>query len=97
MTMVIHELAPDHKGAGKWDPGTTRYIPLHGGSRSRLPVADDKDYRRYYGFVGMSEDLTAEIHTVHALYHYLGGTPVVHEGHGSVFVKLILDETLNRL
>lgn len=95
--MVIHDRVLDTKGLGKWDIGTTRYIPVSGGSRSRLPVHDDPAYRRYYGFVGISEDLTPDIFTLPALYAYLGGAPVVQEGHGSVFVKLILDETLARL
>lgn len=97
MTMVIHERVSDLRGAGKWDAGTTRYIPLQGGSRSRLPIQDDPDYHRYYGFVGMSEELSATLHTMPALYQYLGGTPVVPEGHGSVFIHLILEQTLNRL
>ncbi len=95
--MVIHDRVLDSKGVGKWDIGTTRYIPVSGGSRSRLPVHDDPAYRRYFGFVGISEELTADIFTLPALYAYLGGAPVVHEGHGSVFVKLILDETLKHL
>jgi hypothetical protein len=95
--MVIHERVADVKGVGKWDSGTTRYIPHQGGSRSRLPVYDDPEYRRYYGFVGMGEELTATVHTMDALYQHLGGTPVVREGHGSVFIRLILEQTLNRL
>ena len=95
--MVIHERVADVRGVGKWDLGTTRYIPVSGGSRSRLPVYDDPVYKRYFGFVGIDESLTAEIHTMATLYAHLGGTPVVHEGHGSVFVSLILEQTLNRL
>jgi len=95
--MVIHERSPDVKGIGKWEPSTTRYIPQQGGSRSRLPLYDDKDYRRYPGFVGMDESLTETVFTVHSLYAHLGGAAVVPEGHGSIFIGLIRDETAKKL
>lgn len=95
--MVIHEKVPDKPGAGKWDINTTRYIPVYGGSRSRLPLEDDPDYRRYPGFVGMDEHLTPDIYRITHLYAYLGGKPVIPEGPGGEFVRLILDKTLEKL
>lgn len=95
--MVIHDRVSDNKGVGKWDFATTRYIPLSGGSRSRLPLWDDKTIPRYYGFVGIGEKMTEEMFTLPALYGFLGGAPVVREGHGSVFVSLILEETQKRM
>ena len=97
MAMVIHERVPDVKGVGKWDFTTGRYIPHTGGSRSRLPLYDDKAYSRYVGFVGVDEHLSADIFTMPALYTFLGGAAVTPEGHGSVFVKLIQEQTLARL
>ena len=73
--MVIHERVHDQKGAGKWDIGTTRYIPVQGGSRSRLPVQDDPDYRRYFGFVGLDDHLSDAVYQIAALYSHLGGAP----------------------
>jgi len=87
--MVIHERIPDVKGVGKWDFDTGRYIPHSGGSRSRLPLYDDKDYGRYPGFVGLDEHLSPDIYTMPALYTFLGGAAAAIEGHGSVFVGLI--------
>jgi len=93
MAMIIHERESGLRGAGRWDLGTTRYVPIQGGSRSRLPVYDDKNYSRYPGFVGMSEGLTETLFTVAALYQYLGGAPVVLEGEGAEYTKLILEQT----
>jgi hypothetical protein len=95
--MVIHELEHDQKGAGKWDLGTTRYIPMQGGSRSRLPVRDDPDYRRYPGFVGEDERMTESVYTIAALYTYLGGAPIVPRGQEGGFTSLILDQTVAKL
>jgi hypothetical protein len=95
--MVIHDRVSDTKGVGKWDFGTTRYIPVSGGSRSRLPVNDDKTIPRYFGLVGIGEKMTEEIFTLPALYSFLGGAPVVRQGHGSIFVSLILEEHLKRM
>lgn len=97
MTMVIHERLHDQKGAGKWDLGTTRYIPMQGGSRSRLPVQDDPDYRRYYGFIGVDENQTETLYTIPALYSYLGGAPVVPAGQEGGFTALILEQTMSRI
>lgn len=74
--MIIHESSADARGAGRWEMGTTRYVPLGGGSRSRLPIGYG-DVRRYYGFVGMDEKLTPDLSTIAALYSYLGGSVVL--------------------
>jgi hypothetical protein len=95
--MVIHEPKPDVKGSGRWDVNTTRYVPVTGGSRVRLPLADDPAYRRYPGFVGMDERFTPEINTMHKLYEYLGGKPFVPEGPEGGFTQLILDETVKKM
>jgi hypothetical protein len=97
MTMVIHEQGTDLKGLGKWDLATGRYIPYQGGSRSRLPLWDDKNYSRYAGFVGVDEHLSDSLYTMPALYTYLGGAPLMPEGHASVFISLIREATLDRL
>lgn len=90
---VIHERTHDMSGAGKWDINTTRYIPIYGGSRSRLPVMDDEDYPRYPGFVGIDAHLTPTIHRVAQLYNHLGGKP----SSETDFTQLILGQTLERL
>ncbi|HKI99848.1 MAG TPA: hypothetical protein VKB51_15340 [bacterium] len=95
--MVIHEKVYDITGAGKWDINTTRYVPLYGGSRSRLPVADDPEYRRYVGFVGMDEHLTPDIYRLSQLYAHLGGKPIIPPGDEGKFTALILGETLTRI
>lgn len=95
--MVIHERVHDLRGAGKWDLNTTRYLPIYGGSRSRLPVADDTDYRRYPAFVGMDESMTPSIYQLGSLYRHLGGKPFVPEGNAGQFVSLLLGHTMERL
>jgi hypothetical protein len=95
--MVIHEKVHDTSGAGKWDLHTTRYVPVYGGSRSRLPIVDDPDYRRYPGFVGMDERLTPEIFRIAQLYHYMGGKPIIPPGDEGKFTALILGQTVERL
>jgi hypothetical protein len=97
MTMVIHDRVADVRGVGKWDFTTGRYIPVSGGSRSRLPLYDDKNYPRYTGYVGVDEHLSAEMYTMPALYTFLGGAAVIAEGHGSVFTKLIQEQGVARL
>ena len=95
--MVIHERTHDQKGLGKWDLGTTRYVPVQGGSRSRLPLIDDPDYHRYAGFVGIDERLTETIYTIPSLYGFLGGAPIVPPGQEGGFTQLILDQTTTKL
>jgi hypothetical protein len=70
--MVIHDFIAETKGVGKWEVNTTRYVPVQGGSRSRLSIGSN-GVRRYYGFVGIDENLTERISTVAALYGHLGG------------------------
>lgn len=87
--MVIHEFTLDNRGAGRWEINSTRYVPMAGGSRSRLPIASN-GIRRYYGFVGIDEKLTESVHTMAALYHRLGGgVPPQPEGS---FVGLLLTQ-----
>lgn len=73
--MIIHDYAFDERGGGRWEVNTTRYLPVNGGSRSRLPLKYPgfEDIRRYYGGIGMSEGLTENIRTMADLYKYLGG------------------------
>ncbi len=70
--MVIHEQPQDVRGSGSWELNTTRYVPMSGGSRSRLPIGTN-GIRRYHGFVGIDEALTESIGTMAALYNRLGG------------------------
>lgn len=95
--MEIHKPQRDKIGVGKWDLTTTRYIPLGGGSRSRLPVYDDPLQRRYTGFVGFDEFLSADIHMVPTLYQLLGGKPVLQEGDAGKFTAMLLSQTMERL
>lgn len=95
--MEIHKPPRDKHGIGKWDLITTRYIPLSGGSRSRLPVYDDPEQRRYPGFVGFDEFLTPDIHILPVLYQYLGGKPLLQEGDAGKFTALLLGQTMERL
>lgn len=89
--MVIHNRVDDAKGVGKRDTGTGRYIPVGGGSRTRLPVYDDPRIPRYHGFVGLNANQSKDIYTMPALYAELGGTPVVQVGQGSKFVGLVAE------
>ena len=79
--MHIHKVQHEMSGAGRWDKSTTRYVPIMGGSRSRLPIGNPDDtYPRYHGFVGMDEKLTESIYTIAALYQHIGGAPLVESG-----------------
>ncbi len=93
--MEMHEQEQNIKGAGRWDMHTTRYIPVSGGSRSRLPIQDDPAYPRYAGFVGVDENLSGQLYTMAALYTFLGGAPLVPEGEG--FTALIVQMTMEKL
>ncbi len=78
--MVIHEQTKDLRGAGRWEQKTTRYVPISGGSRSRLSIGSN-GIRRYHGFVGIDEALTESIGTMAALFDRLGGgLPAYPEG-----------------
>ena len=89
--MQIHEEGQDARGAGRWDSGTGRYIPMTGGSRSRLPLTQDADIPRYFGYVGINESLTPNISTMAQLYGHLGGGYYVPPGPEGAFVKMILE------
>jgi hypothetical protein len=79
--MIIHQADTNVSGAGRWDKGTGRYIPMNGGSRSRLPMYDsDPKIPRYFGFVGVDERLSESISSVHALYKHMGGAPKIEAG-----------------
>ena len=89
--MEIHPATRDAKGQGQWDANTLRYIPMFGGSRSRLPIGNG-DIPRYHGFVGIDESLTPTIHTMATLYHHLGGGVYIPEGQPGVFISLLLEQ-----
>jgi hypothetical protein len=93
--MELHEPEAHIKGAGRWDMHTTRYIPVTGGSRSRLPIQEDPAYPRYAGFVGLDENLSGELFTMAALYTFLGGTPIAPEG--DAFTAQIVQMTMEKL
>lgn len=95
--MEIHKPQRDKIGVGKWDLHTTRYVPVGGGSRSRLPVYDDPNQRRYPAFVGFDEFLSADIHMVPTLYQFLGGKPILQEGDAGKFTALLLGQTMEQL
>lgn len=95
--MVIHEKVHDLSGAGKWDINTTRYVPIYGGSRSRLPLADDPEYRRYVGYVGMDEHLTPDLYRIATFYSFIGGKPIIPPGDEGRFTSLILGQTIEKL
>ena len=95
--MMIHERNPNVKGVGKWDSGTMRYVPVGGGSRSRLPLIDDPEYRRYWGFVGVDEKLSETLYTIPALYGFLKGKSIVLPGQEGSFTELIIKEAEAKL
>ena len=92
--MVIHDDVRDVSGSGGWDKGTGRYVPIGGGSRSRLPVRTEPDYPRYPGFVGIDERLTENLYTVSALYAHMGGRYEIPPGKIGQFIALLLQVTV---
>jgi len=90
---VIHQNVVDTKGSGRWDINTGRYIPVSGGSRSKLPIGDDPDIRRYYGFIGINESMTAEFSTLAVYFNRVGGGVYIPEGDAGKFIQLILDQS----
>ncbi len=90
--MDFHRGTDSVRGAGSWDRTTLRYMPLTGGSRSRLPLLNDPDIRRYHGFVGVDEHLTAEMDSLRSLYSFLGGRPIIPEGPAGEFLTLVLEQ-----
>ncbi len=89
--MVIHEAVREIRNAGRWELRTTRYVPVSGGSLSRLSIGFP-EIRRYYGFVGIDERLTEKIATIADLYTHLGGRFEIPEGQEGNFVSLLLAE-----
>jgi len=87
--MSEHAQSKDVKGAGKMSKSTGRYIPVHGGSRSRLRPHNQSDYAVYPGFIGMDEKMAASTQTLGALYRYLGGAPVIPEGPGGEMARIV--------
>ena len=90
--MEIHPETRDVKGQGQWDANTLRYVPMFGGSRSRLPIGTGDNIPRYHGFVGIDESLTPTIYTMAALYQRLGGGVYIPEGQPGVFISLLLEQ-----
>jgi hypothetical protein len=89
--MIMHDAKYDKRGAGRWDPDTTRYIPQQGGSRSRLSMKDSESIPRYHGFVGLDERMSGDINSVHALYDYLGGKPAIPSGPAGPYVRMLME------
>ena len=63
---------PEARVGGRRDLATGRYIPMTGGSRSKLPTAGG-EYPQYAGSIGIDKELTAKISTMEALYQHMGG------------------------
>ncbi|MDH4121275.1 MAG: hypothetical protein OEV94_06195 [Deltaproteobacteria bacterium] len=93
MSVVLHNVHKDVKNQGRFSPSTGRYVPMGGGSRSKLPVHNN-DIRRYLGFVGMDDSLTESLFTMAALYQHLGGKPTIPPGPGGELTKLMLSDTI---
>jgi len=91
--MIIHPKRTDSRGAGRWNAATGRYVPMFGGSRSRLPIADSSAIRRYHGYVGVDERLSEDLDSVTALYRYMGGAPLIPEGPAGEFMSRIYEES----
>lgn len=59
-------------GAGKWDIGTTRYIPIGGGSLSRVK-AKSGSIRPYRGFAEIYRQGEEQFDSIKGLYSKIGG------------------------
>ena len=59
-------------GIGKWDATSTRYIPIGGGSRSRLALSI-KNIPPYEGFAGLDRRAANEIDNMASLFEWIGG------------------------
>jgi hypothetical protein len=92
--MILHDATYDKRGAGHWDPDTTRYIPWGGGSRSRIPIIDLISIPRYYGFIGIDERLSEEISSLPKLYHLLQGRPAIPSGAAGPYVTKLIELSL---
>lgn len=72
-------------GIGKWDAGTGRYVPIGGGSRSRLELAI-KGLRPYRGFRGVDSLDTVKIDSISLLYAKLEeGLEKIERGNAYLF------------
>ncbi len=89
-SMKIHR-KPEKKNAGKYDVDSGRYVPISGGSRSRLPVADDDKYRRYAGLVGIDERLSEDIYRVSHLYNHITNPVVIPEGPEGEYLRQVYE------
>lgn len=94
--MVSDEKEQDIVGAGRWEVNTGRYIPISGGSRSRLAIPDDPDYRRYQGFIGFDQHLIPAIHMMSDLYSFLGGKALDITGPRSVSTISTLGQSVEQ-
>ena len=91
--MVLHENKSDLKDAGSLERSTGRYIPVSGGTRSKLPLVDEKSVRRYYGFVGIDESMTPTINSVATLFAQIGGGVYIPEGPAGEYIQKILQRS----
>ena len=66
------ELENSAHGAGKWDIGTSRYIPIGGGSRSRVEEHAGS-IRPYLGFAGLYRKGEEKFDSIKGLYSKIGG------------------------
>ena len=71
-TMADDEDTTGSGGGGKWDVNTNRYIPMGGGSRSKLPLKI-KGIRPYQGFTGIDRPEERKLDTVEDLILEMGG------------------------
>jgi len=94
--MHFYPRPKERVGVGMFEATTGRYVPLTGGSYSRLSIVDDPAIRRYWGFVGVDESKTADMKSVADLYKYLSGGVYIPEGPAGEFIKLILATTQNK-
>ncbi len=92
--MMMHDATYDKRGAGHWDPDTTRYIPWGGGSRSRIAIIDVQSIPRYYGFIGIDERLSEELSSLPKLYHWLQGRPAIPAGPAGPYVAKLIELSL---
>ena len=90
--MFLHDNVRDSLVAVGRHRESGRYIPMAGGSRSRLPIKTGK-VPRYYGLIGIDEHLSESIGTLDALYSKIGGRALIPEGKAGEFVKLLLGLT----
>ena len=93
--MQFYNKPTEKFNAGLKDYTTGRYIPMGGGTSSRLSYLDDPEIRRYWGFVGIDESKSYEMPTIVELIRYLSGGVYIPEGPAGEFIKLILAQAHN--